>query len=100
MDIDDHLPGHGTRSLRRDELPSDDLDRILRAGSTRADEDTFDEDEGLLEKLTRLWMDERNAPDILMWQGLMVEEVLDKLQAQVRSAPSCFFSILVRVVDS
>ena|SRR5260370_42366494 len=84
MDIDDL--DNRSRSLRRDEPLSDDLDHILRAGSTVADVDIIDKEEGLPEKLTRLWMDERNAPDILVWQGLMVEEVLDKLQAQVRSA--------------
>ncbi|KAF9505965.1 hypothetical protein BS47DRAFT_1305914 [Hydnum rufescens UP504] len=49
-----------------------DLDREL---------DRLD-DERMLDKLTRYWIDERNSPDILVWQGLVVEETLDKLQAQ------------------
>jgi hypothetical protein len=54
---------------------SHDLDRILDGLN----------DERMLDKLTRYWIDERSAPDILLWQGLVVEETLDKLQAQVRS---------------
>lgn len=70
---------------------SHDLDRIL---------DGLD-DEPVLDKLTRYWIDERSAPDILNWQGLVIEETLYKLQAQVRSESRAFvlfsfhFGILV-----
>lgn len=61
--------------------PSNDLDRILHPDG---------QDEPLLNKLTRHWLDERNAPDILIWQGLAVEDALDKMQAQVRSESRAF----------
>lgn len=48
-------------------------------------DDALDAAEPLLEKLTRFWMDERNAPEILEWQGLVVDEVLNKLHAQVHA---------------
>lgn len=57
-------------------------------GMTRRDfdmDDALDAAEPLLEKLTRFWMDERNAPEILEWQGLVVDEVLNKLHAQVHA---------------
>ncbi|KAF8337347.1 GINS complex Sld5 component [Cantharellus anzutake] len=88
MDIDDHISNRAATSHRRDGgSPPDELNQILRAGSTTGPEiDVFgraeEEEEGVLDRLTRLWMDERSAPDILLWPGLMVEEVLDKLQAQ------------------
>ena len=44
----------------------------------------LDSSEPMLQRLTRYWMDERNSPDILIWQGLVVQEALDKLKAQVR----------------
>lgn len=46
-------------------------------------DDILDDAEPLLEKLTRFWVDERNSPEILEWQGLLVDEVLNKLHAQV-----------------
>jgi hypothetical protein len=46
-------------------------------------DDLLDDAEPLLEKLTRFWVDERNSPEILEWQGLIVDEVLNKLHAQV-----------------
>lgn len=47
-------------------------------------DDGLDESEPLLQKLTRYWVDERNSPEILEWQGLVVDEVLNRLHAQVR----------------
>lgn len=40
-------------------------------------------DEGLLEKLTRAWVDERNAPEVLKWEEDVVEGLLVRLNAQV-----------------
>ena len=48
-------------------------------------DDLLDNAEPVLEKLTRFWVDERNAPEVLEWQGLVVDEVLNKLHAQVGS---------------
>jgi hypothetical protein len=48
--------------------------------------DSLDKDEALLQKLTRYWINERNSPEILAWQGIVVEAVLDRLHAQVRLA--------------
>lgn len=56
-----------------------------------------DDDEQILDTLTRHWMNERNAPEVLSWQGSLVETVLDRLHAQVRSVLcSVFFPRLVR----
>ncbi|KAF8321336.1 GINS complex Sld5 component [Clavulina sp. PMI_390] len=45
-------------------------------------DDVLDETEPLLQKLSRFWVDERGAPEILEWQGLVVEEVLNRIHAQ------------------
>ena len=78
------LDGGGGISHPRGQERDFDMDNLLD-----------DAEEPLLEKLTRFWVDERNTPEILEWQGLVVDEVLNKLHAQV-SAPrtrSLFFLI-------
>lgn len=37
-----------------------------------------------MDTLTRHWMNERNAPEVLRWEGGVVETVLDRIHAQVR----------------
>lgn len=52
--------------------------------STAWEDETDDFDQNSIQRLTRFWMNERNAPDILMWQGQLVEDLLDNLHNQVR----------------
>lgn len=82
------------------QLFSDDLnlDSLPTSGRIRNDggfvvEEDPDENEQILETLTRHWLNERNAPDILNWQGSLVETVLDRLHAQVRSVPIRYYLI-------
>jgi len=47
-----------------------------------------DDDEGeetQVRELMRRWMDERNAPDLLPWQGELVQQILHKLQGQAEA---------------
>lgn len=43
-----------------------------------------DSDETPLEQLTRHWMNERHAPDILPSQDLLLANILDHIRRQVR----------------
>lgn len=41
-----------------------------------------EEEETQVRELMRRWMDERNAPDLLPWQGELVQQILQKLQGE------------------
>lgn len=45
-----------------------------------------------LQALTRAWVTERCAPEILPWPESLIERVLDRINAQV---PKCFFFFLL-----
>lgn len=45
----------------------------------------MEKDRTIVTQLLRNWMDERHAPDILPFQGAIVEEALQKLSEQARS---------------
>ena len=41
-----------------------------------------EEEETQVRELMRRWMDERNAVDLLPWQGELVQQILHKLQGE------------------
>ena len=45
-----------------------------------------------LQELTRAWMTERSAPEILPWPGALLERVLDRIRRQVTLISSFKFS--------
>lgn len=42
-----------------------------------------EENETKVKQLMRVWMNERLSPDLLPWQGELVEQILTRLQEQV-----------------
>lgn len=67
--------GSGTSGVRSD-LPSNSTTNQSMAIDTEDDE----EEETQVRELMRRWMDERNATDLLPWQGELVQQILHKLQ--------------------
>jgi hypothetical protein len=72
-----HPTGSGTSGVRSD-LPS--LRSSTRDQSMTIDVDDDEGEETQVRELMRRWMDERNAPDLLPWQGELVQQILHKLQ--------------------
>ncbi|KDQ07792.1 hypothetical protein BOTBODRAFT_647737 [Botryobasidium botryosum FD-172 SS1] len=61
---------------------SDDFDAVRATSSTAWEDETEDIGQTSLQRLTRWWINERGAPDILVWQAQLVEELLDSLHNQ------------------
>ena len=38
-----------------------------------------------LQELTRIWVTERSAPEILPWPGSLMDRVLERIRLQVRA---------------
>jgi hypothetical protein len=71
--------GSGTSRVRSD-LPSFRSSTINQALAIDMDDDEGEETQ--VRELMRRWMDERNAPDLLPWQGELVQQILHKLQGE------------------
>ncbi len=69
--------GSGTSGVRSD-LPSSHPSTINQSMAIDMDDD--EEEETQVRELMRRWMDERNAVDLLPWQGELVQQILHKLQ--------------------
>ena len=57
-----------------------DIDDIL----AEVDHDGLPEETRDLQELTRAWVTERSAPEILPWPTSLMERVLDRIRRQVR----------------
>lgn len=71
--------GSGTSGVRS-ELPSFRSSTLNQSMAIDADDDEGEETQ--VRELMRRWMDERNAPDLLPWQGELVQQILHKLQGE------------------
>jgi hypothetical protein len=69
----------GTSGVRSD-LPSFRSSTINQSMAIDVGDD--EEEETQVRELMRRWMDERNATDILPWQGELVQQILHKLQGR------------------
>jgi len=71
--------GSGTSGVRSD-IP---FSRPSTANQSMAvDVGDDEEEETQVRELMRRWMDERNATDLLPWQGELVQQILHKLQGE------------------
>jgi len=71
--------GSGTSGVRSD-LPSFRSSTANQSMAIDGDDDEGEETQ--VRELMRRWMDERNAPDLLPWQGELVQQILHKLQGE------------------
>jgi len=71
--------GSGTSGVRSD-LPSIRSSTLNQSMAIDVDDDEGEETQ--VRELMRRWMDERNAPDLLPWQGELVQQILHKLQGE------------------
>lgn len=70
--------GSGTSGVRSDFPPS----RSSTMNQSMAIDMDDEEEETQVRELMRRWMDERNAVDLLPWQGELVQQILHKLQGE------------------
>lgn len=63
-----------------------DIDDIL---NTLNDHSGIPQETRDLQQLTRLWVIERSAPEILRWPEALMDRVLDRIRKQVRPCPTC-----------
>ena len=58
-----------------------DIDDIL----AEIDEDALPQEVRDLHELTRTWVTERSAPEILPWPALLMDRIMDRIRQQVSS---------------
>ncbi|KAJ9123769.1 hypothetical protein QFC24_003543 [Naganishia onofrii] len=90
----DRRPGFGGLDLGLDEdelfggagnVPAEPPGHLLADIGLGGEQEEDEEEETEVKRLTKVWVRERGTPEIMQWEGELVEECLHRLQQQVSS---------------
>jgi hypothetical protein len=90
----DRRPGFGGLDLGLDQdelfggagnVPAEPQGHLLADIGLGGEQEQDEEEETEVKRLTKVWVRERGTPEIMQWEGELVEECLHRLQQQVSS---------------